>query len=76
MFLQNTGQYFWSLVISALRQGLVYIPLLSLLPAVYGQLGLFLTQPVADVLSFGIAGMVVYKKYGEILGALSYDNPK
>lgn len=76
MFLQNTGQYFWSLVISALRQGLVYIPLLSLLPAVYGQFGLFLTQPVADVLSFGIAGMVVYKKYGEILGDLSYDNPK
>ena len=76
MFLQNTGQYFWSLVISALRQGLIYIPLLSLLPAVYGQFGLFLTQPVADVLSFGIAGMVVYKKYGEILGDLSYDNPK
>lgn len=51
MYLQNTGHYFWSLSVSVARQGLFFLPLLYVLPAGLGVLGLELLQPVADLLS-------------------------
>ena len=59
--MQNTGKYFWSLIISISRQGIFYIPLLYLLTNLYGKFGIYLLQPVADVLSFGLAVIVVVK---------------
>ena len=61
MLMQNIGQYFWASIISISRQGIFYIPLLYILSNILGQFGIYLLQPVADVLSFGLAVIVVRK---------------
>ena len=61
MLMQNIGQYFWASIISISRQGIFYIPLLYILSNVFGKFGIYLLQPVADVLSFGLAVIVVRK---------------
>ena len=61
MLMQNIGQYFWASIISISRQGIFYIPLLYILSNLFGQFGIYLLQPVADVLSFGLAVIVVRK---------------
>ena len=63
MFMQNIGNYFSALLISISRQGLFYIPLLYLLPALDGKTGIYLLQPVSDFLSFILALAVVYRRY-------------
>ena len=60
MFMQNIGRYYTALIISVSRQGLFYIPLLYILPAICGAgdpLGIYLVQPAADLLAF-ICGLV------------------
>jgi Na+-driven multidrug efflux pump len=54
MFLQNTGKYFKALLVSVLRQGIFYVPLLYVLPALFGLDGFLLLQPLADLLSAAI----------------------
>ena len=61
MLMQNIGQYFWASIISISRQGIFYIPLLYILSNIFGQFGIYLLQPVADVLSFGLAVIIVRK---------------
>lgn len=65
MLMQNIGKYFWSLFISISRQGIFYIPLLYLLSYFYGEFGIYLLQPVSDILSFLLAVFIVRrnKKY-------------
>ena len=61
MYMQNIGQYSRALWISIARQGFFYIPLLFLLPAIGGQLGLFWVQPAADFLSVIFAGAILWR---------------
>ncbi|EUB32269.1 MULTISPECIES: MATE family efflux transporter [Fusobacterium] len=61
MFMQNIGKYFWALLISISRQGIFYIPLLYILPKIYGQFGIYLLQPVSDLLSFIFAVIIVWR---------------
>ena len=61
MLMQNIGKYFWSLFISISRQGIFYIPLLYLLSNFYGELGIYLLQPVSDVFSFLLAVFIVHR---------------
>lgn len=61
MLMQNIGQYFWASIISISRQGIFYIPLLYILSNIFGEFGIYLLQPVADVLSFGLVVIVVRK---------------
>ena len=68
MLMQNIGQYFWASIISISRQGIFYIPLLYILSNIFGEFGIYLLQPVADVLSFGLAVIVVRK--------IKFDNDK
>lgn len=53
--LQAMGAAISSLVINLSRQGLIYIPALFILNTLLGVNGLVWAQPVADVLSFGLA---------------------
>ena len=66
MLMQNIGKYFWSLIISISRQGIFYIPLLYLLTNLYGKFGIYLLQPIADILSFVLAVIIVYKIKNEL----------
>ncbi len=59
MYMQNVGQYFRALLISIMRQGIFYLPLLFILPAVLGPTGLCILQPAADLLSVAGAAFVL-----------------
>ncbi|MDU6631404.1 MAG: MATE family efflux transporter, partial [Lachnoanaerobaculum sp.] len=41
------------------RQGLFFIPLLYILSKLFGQFGIYLLQPFADILSFALAVFMV-----------------
>ena len=66
MFLQNVGRYFPALLISVSRQGFVFIPLLFILKTAYGEFGLYILQPAADILSTVFAVMMVYLLWKKI----------
>lgn len=53
--LQAMGAAASSLIINLSRQGIIYIPALFVLRAVLGVTGLVWAQPVADILSIGLA---------------------
>ncbi len=59
MFMQNVASYFSAMTISTSRQGTFFIPLLFLLPAIFGQSGIYFVQPVADMLSFVLTIVVI-----------------
>ena len=52
LFLQVTGRSFSGTLLAAGRQGIFFLPLIFLLPARFGAVGLALTQPIADALTF------------------------
>ena len=66
MFTQNIGKYYSALVISIARQGIFYIPILFILPAVSallgrsGIFGLYCVQPAADICAT-ILGTVIMR---------------
>ena len=64
MYMQNIGRYFRALFISVSRQGIFYIPLVLILPHLWGVQGIYVLQPAADLLSFAVAlGVIaVYEK--------------
>ncbi len=62
MYMQNMGFYFQSLLISVARQGYVFIPLLYLLPALFGEFGFYLLAPAADLISAAIGAAIVRNK--------------
>lgn len=59
MFSQSIGYGFRSSIISCARQGLFLIPVLAVFPRFFGLRGLQLSQPVADVLAFILAFVLV-----------------
>ena len=52
MLLQALGKAFPAALIAAARQGLCFIPVVLLLPRVWGLTGLCVSQAVADILTF------------------------
>lgn len=52
LFLQAVGRPVLGTVLAAARQGLLFLPLIALLPRLWGVTGLSLTQPIADALTF------------------------
>ena len=59
MLLQNTGKYLMASILSVSRQGIFFIPLLYILSGLFSQYGIYLLQPVADILSFALAVFMV-----------------
>lgn len=58
--LQAMGAAAASLIINLSRQGIIYIPALFVLRAALGITGLVWAQPVADILSIGLAVILYY----------------
>lgn len=52
MMQQNLGKVFSASFLSMARQGILFIPLVYILPPLFGLHGLFLVQPLADLLTF------------------------
>ena len=59
MFTQSIGYGVRATIISAARQGFCLIPLLLILPPVFGLVGLQICQPIADVLTFFLSLLIV-----------------
>ena len=59
MLLQNIGKYLMASILSVSRQGIFFIPLLYILSCLFSQYGIYLLQPIADVLSFALAVFMV-----------------
>ena len=62
MFLQNVGQFGKAATVTSLRQGILFIPLLLILPVFMGIDGVIAAQPVADLLAFPIAVIIGEKQ--------------
>lgn len=55
MMQQNLGKVFSASFLSMARQGIIFIPLVYILPPLFDLNGLFLVQPITDLLTFLIA---------------------
>lgn len=55
MMLQSIGKALKASILAAARQGVFFIPLILVLPRIFGLLGVEMCQMVADVLSFALA---------------------
>lgn len=55
MMFQSIGKAKEASILSLARQGLFFIPLLLILPSFSGILGIQLSQPISDILTFAIA---------------------
>lgn len=51
MLLQSTGQSRSALLLASLRSGIFFIPLILILPKLFGVQGIETAQPAADILS-------------------------
>lgn len=58
LYLQAIGRAFLGTVLAAARQGFFFLPLVFLLPAKFGLLGLCLAQPAADAVTFLFAWVI------------------
>lgn len=61
MMLQTTGNSISANILAASRNGIFFIPLIIILPLIFGLLGVEMCQAVADVLSFLLAVPLVYR---------------
>ncbi len=62
LYLQAIGRAFLGTVLAAARQGFFFLPLIFLLPAKFGLLGLCLAQPAADAVTFVFAWIIKKSK--------------
>lgn len=67
--LQANGAATESLIVSISRQGLIYIPAMFCLGAVFHETGLIWAQPVADVLSLGLATVLYAREAKNMMQA-------
>ena len=54
-----------ALVLSLIRQFLLFIPLLYLFRYIWGLYGIWWSLPVSDVLSFLVTFLIIYREYGK-----------
>lgn len=66
MLLQNIGKYVKASILAIARQGLCFIPMIIILPRIFGITGIQISQLIADLLTFIIAlpmGMSTLKEF-------------
>ena len=66
MLFQVIGKSGQATFVSAARQGIFFLPLIFILPSVWGLAGVCLTQPVSDIFSFLICIPMMYRFYKEL----------
>lgn len=52
MLFQSIGKSWQASLLSSARQGIYFLPLIIILPRIFGVLGVQMTQPIADLLTF------------------------
>lgn len=66
MALQNIGKVFRATLLAMSRQGLMFIPVVLILPALFGLDGVIYSQGVADVLAFAVALPLIISLFREL----------
>ena len=66
MMLQNLGKSLRATVMAVSRQGIVYMPLILILPKLFGLTGALIAQPISDVISFLIGVPMVAAQIKEL----------
>ena len=52
-----------ALFLSLVRQLIFFVPLLFLLPRIWGIIGVWLSLPISDILAFLVSGLWLYREY-------------
>ena len=71
-YIQSTGRAKMAMVLSLLRQVIVLIPMIVILPKFFGLDGVWFAQPTADIIASVITAIVLYKE----LRSYNKDNVK
>ena len=66
MMLQNLGKSLRATVMAVCRQGIVFMPLILLLPRLFGLTGALAAQPVSDLISCCIGFPMVLSQIKEL----------
>lgn len=61
-YFQAVGKAVPALLLTLTRQGFFFIPLILVLPGFLGELGVWLSFPIADVLATGVTGFYLWKE--------------
>lgn len=69
-YFQAIGKAIPALLLTLTRQGFFFIPLLLILPHFYGELGVWMSFPIADVLATIVTGLYLRKEIKTKLGAV------
>ena len=63
VYFQSIGAAKKSMFLSLLRQVVILIPVILIVPKIYGLNGVWASQPIADFLSMSIVGLFLYKEF-------------
>ncbi|HSQ34170.1 MAG TPA: MATE family efflux transporter, partial [Peptostreptococcaceae bacterium] len=63
MYFQSIGSAKISIFLSLLRQLIILIPVIILVPKIYGLNGVWIAQPIADIASMVIVGLFLLKEF-------------
>ncbi len=63
VYFQSVGEAKKSIFLSLLRQVIILIPVIIIIPKVYGLKGVWASQPIADFLAMFIVGLFLYKEF-------------
>ncbi|WP_179344711.1 MATE family efflux transporter [Winogradskyella ursingii] len=61
-YFQAIGKAIPALLLTLLRQGLFFIPLIFILPRFYGELGVWMSFPIADILATIVTGYFLHRE--------------
>ena len=61
-YIQSTGKAKMAMILSLLRQVIVLIPMILILPKFFGLNGIWFAQPTADIISSVLTGIVLVKE--------------
>ncbi len=63
VYFQSIGEAKKSMFLSLLRQVIILIPVIIIVPKIYGLKGVWASQPIADFLAMFIVGLFLYKEF-------------
>ena len=66
MMTQTMGKTLYASILASARQGLCLIPLLLVLPRIFGLAGIQMAQPISDLLAAGIATVLYFAVMREL----------
>ena len=61
-YVQSTGKAKMAIVLSLLRQCIFLIPLMAILPKIFGLNGVWFAQPTSDIISIIIISIILLKE--------------